>query len=182
MSTFTPSRTEAKILTLACGRPDGQIVLPSPLKPVTAQRLMAKLLKHELIVSCDRDGQVSHHLTLAGYRSVGLEPPVAVSTHLASASKRQQVVDFLRRTEGANLSELIVLTGWLPHTTRAALSRLRSGGLTLVKSTREDGSTAYRIMTAEPDKLKPRRTPAKRKPADARGAVDASASAGATAV
>ena len=173
MSTLTLSRTEAKILTVAADQASGQIVLPAHLKPVTAQRLMAKLLKHELIVSRDRDDDDGRYLTPAGYRSVGQEPPIAPSSD-ASASKRDRVVGLLRRSEGASLSELIALTGWLPHTTRAALSRLRSGGQPLLKSTREDGSTAYRIVPGDSDALKPRRYPARLKPADAPGTADAS--------
>jgi hypothetical protein len=41
---------------------------------------------------------------------------------------------------------LIAATGWLPHTTRAALTGLRRKGCTLEKSTRTDGKTAYRTV------------------------------------
>ena len=51
----------------------------------------------------------------------------------------------LGREDGASLDELMEATGWLAHTTRAALSRLRSSGQTLAKSKRADGRTAYRI-------------------------------------
>ena len=45
----------------------------------------------------------------------------------------------------ATLAELIAVTGWLPHTTRAALTGLRHKGFVLDKSKREDGTTVYRI-------------------------------------
>jgi hypothetical protein len=41
-------------------------------------------------------------------------------------------------------------TGWLPHTTRAALSRLRSAGTELARTKREDGITIYLILPPEP--------------------------------
>ena len=61
-----------------------------------------------------------------------------------SVSKASIVVDLLRRTEGATLTELVDATGWLPHTTRAALTGLRKKGHVIDKSKRED-ATCYRI-------------------------------------
>ena len=53
----------------------------------------------------------------------------------------------LRRAEGAKLNELVAATGWLPHTTRAALTGLRKKGHSIEKATR-DGATAYMIAAA----------------------------------
>ena len=44
--------------------------------------------------------------------------------------------------------ELIAATGWLPHTTRAALTGLRHKGFVLDRGKREDGTTVYRISSA----------------------------------
>jgi len=45
------------------------------------------------------------------------------------------------------MDDLIAATGWLPHTTRAALSRLRKKGITIERSRAEQGgATVYRIM------------------------------------
>lgn len=38
------------------------------------------------------------------------------------------MIDLLQRDIGATLEELIAVTGWLPHTTRAALTGLRKRG------------------------------------------------------
>lgn len=38
------------------------------------------------------------------------------------------VVDAIARPTGASLDELVALSGWLPHTTRAAVTRLRQRG------------------------------------------------------
>jgi hypothetical protein len=65
----------------------------------------------------------------------------------ARATKASIVLDLLRRDQGATLAELIAATGWLPHTTRAALTGLRKKGHVLDKSTR-DGVTCYRIEAA----------------------------------
>lgn len=52
------------------------------------------------------------------------------------------VLGLLRRVDGVTLAELVAATGWLPHTTRAALTGLRKKGHVLEKATR-DGTTVY---------------------------------------
>jgi hypothetical protein len=60
-------------------------------------------------------------------------------------TKQALIVGLLQRNEGAALSELVQVTGWLPHTTRAALTRLRQAGHALNKTKDEAGATVYRI-------------------------------------
>ena len=62
------------------------------------------------------------------------------------ASKIDTVLSLLRREEGATLDEMIAATGWLPHTTRAALTSLRKKGHGIAKGKRGD-TTCYRIAT-----------------------------------
>ena len=61
-------------------------------------------------------------------------------------TKLAEVVELLRRDRGATIDELIDATGWLPHTTRAALTGLRKRGFALAidRSDKERGSI-YRI-------------------------------------
>ena len=49
-------------------------------------------------------------------------------------SKRARALTLLRRDDGASLTELIAATGWLPHSTRTALSGLRKQGHVLTKT------------------------------------------------
>ena len=63
-------------------------------------------------------------------------------------TKRAHVITLLERASGASLSELIAATGWLPHTTRAALTGLRHKGFVLDRDKRADGTTIYRISSA----------------------------------
>jgi hypothetical protein len=60
-------------------------------------------------------------------------------------TKQALIIGLLQRTEGATLADLVAATGWLPHTTRAALTRLRQAGHVLDKSKGETGATVYRI-------------------------------------
>lgn len=59
-------------------------------------------------------------------------------------SKATIVLSLLQRPQGATLSELIDATGWLPHSTRAALTGLRKKGR-IVEKTKRDDATCYRI-------------------------------------
>jgi hypothetical protein len=75
-------------------------------------------------------------------------------SHLArprASSKLGLVVELLEAPEGAPLARLIAVTGWLPHTTRAALTGLRKRGyaVTSEKATVEGARTSvYRIRPA----------------------------------
>ena len=60
-------------------------------------------------------------------------------------TKLAQVVEMLKDGQGATLAELVASTGWLPHTTRAALTGLRKRGylVALDRSDKERGSTYF---------------------------------------
>lgn len=64
-----------------------------------------------------------------------------------AGSKIDTVIGLLRRDEGATLAMLVESTGWLPHTTRAALTGLRKKGHMIGKTSRE-GATVYQIAEA----------------------------------
>ena len=53
-------------------------------------------------------------------------PLTAQSIEIAALER--QVIELLQRGDSATLAELIADTGWLPHTTRAALTGLRKRG------------------------------------------------------
>jgi hypothetical protein len=60
-------------------------------------------------------------------------------------TKRALIIAMLSRREGATMDDLIAATGWLPHTTRAALTGLRQKGLRLERSKPEGEPAVYRI-------------------------------------
>ncbi len=63
-------------------------------------------------------------------------------------SKLAVLVDLLSRDGGATLSELTSATGWLPHTTRAAMTRLRQRGFGLERFRNEvGGASTFRIRS-----------------------------------
>lgn len=79
---------------------------------------------------------------------VGDTPAVAAgapATVPKPPSKQSLVIELLERKQGATLAELVEATGWLPHTTRAALTGLKKKGHTIARDKRDD-VTCYRIV------------------------------------
>jgi Protein of unknown function (DUF3489) len=64
-----------------------------------------------------------------------------------SGTKIAEVLALLARAEGASIDELMGATGWLPHTTRAALTGLRRRGYAIERN-RENATSRYSVMNA----------------------------------
>ncbi|MCJ2061053.1 DUF3489 domain-containing protein [Methylobacterium sp. J-048] len=178
-TTVPLNRTEAGQLQAAAAD-EGRLTPPAAMRAATHARLLGRFLRDGLVIAPAEAGG-PHRLTPAGYRAIGLAPPKpprgakvvagapaatpADPAGTAISSKKAQVVALLRREQGATLAELIAATGWLPHTTRAALSRIRTGGQSLLKAARSDAAIAYRIpapvapVAAPPQVRKPGHTP-----------------------
>jgi Protein of unknown function (DUF3489) len=82
--------------------------------------------------------------------SAGSSSTAHLSTSPRDGTKLARVICLLRRVHGVTLAELAAATGWLPHTTRAALTGLRKRGyeVTLDRTDKVRGST-YRIGAGE---------------------------------
>ena len=63
-------------------------------------------------------------------------------------SKTALVLELLGRAQGASIAQLVDATGWLPHTTRAALTGLRKKGHVIARSKAGD-VTCYRISAEQ---------------------------------
>ena len=77
-------------------------------------------------------------------KAVAENPSSSVNAGRTRGTKQNLIISLLQRDEGASIPELAAATGWLPHTTRAALTRLRQSGHELLKEKRDTGETAYR--------------------------------------
>jgi hypothetical protein len=167
------SDTQSILLSTASQRENGSLLpLPASIKPSggTAKAMSALLMRGlteeretsdaDTVHRTNGDVRYGVFLTAAGAGAIGVEPSgsansavgdaatSAPSITAASASKRPTktaaVLALLSRPGGATLPELIEVTGWLPHTTRAALTGLRKKGHDIDRSKR-DGATCYRI-------------------------------------
>ncbi len=80
---------------------------------------------------------------MARDREAALPAPIELRVN-----KSQLIIRLLQRTGGATLDEIIAATGWLPHTTRAALTGLKKKGFQ-VTSEKTDGVRRYRIESSK---------------------------------
>lgn len=162
------SDLHAVLLSAGAQRDSGSLLpVPETLadKPARTTPAIKALIKRGL--ACERatvdaanvyrsDGDVRYgvFITPAGVAAIGLgdegetegdTPPSPAP--VATVSKREVVLDLLGREDGATLAELVEATGWLPHSTRAALTDLRKKGHSIERSKRGD-VTSYRIVAA----------------------------------
>ena len=65
-------------------------------------------------------------------------------TMARQGTKQALLIDLLKRKKGATIAAIVETLSWLPHTVRAALTRLRQQGFR-IERVREDGVSRYRI-------------------------------------
>lgn len=157
------------LLSAASQRRDGSL-LPPPETLRSARGLskaIAALLKRGLIVEVDAADPAqawrvegTRHIgviiTDEGRAAIGIEAaaaPAAVEEVSASAAPKQDskaalVLDLLAREQGATLDELVAATGWLPHSTRAALTGLRKKGKSIDRRKRGELSCYHMVAAA----------------------------------
>lgn len=75
-------------------------------------------------------------------------PLVPAQAVTGKVTKRDQLTALVIRDEGATLEQMIAATGWLPHTTRAALTGLRKAGY-VIDSDKIDGVRTYRAVAPQ---------------------------------
>jgi hypothetical protein len=162
---------QAILLCTATQRDTGSLLpVPIPLlgKEAEALKSIQHLIKRKLAAEAQtadsaatyREGgelRFAAVITDAGKRAIGATDPDSAPQQLAPAfapkpirtdSKQAKVLELLRREKGASVAELQEATGWLPHTTRAALTGIRKRGTELVKS-KVDGITRYKAVAAQ---------------------------------
>jgi hypothetical protein len=64
-------------------------------------------------------------------------------------AKISEVVGLLKRESGATLDEVVAATGWLPHTSRAALTGLRKRGYAIERQKGPTGPAGYIIVAPQ---------------------------------
>jgi predicted ArsR family transcriptional regulator len=66
------------------------------------------------------------------------------------ATKKAQLIQMLSRKAGADVAAISDKLGWLPHTTRAALSGLRNSGYELASEKPGNGKPSRYRITGKP--------------------------------
>jgi hypothetical protein len=175
---MTLTDTQLLLLSAASQREDLLLVPPGNLKGKVASAATSKLLRSHLVEEVvvrrdephwreDEEHCIGLRLTPAGLQAIGIvsdeqsgdqQPTEQAQARNAPApsagmpregSKKALVIALLSRDKGATLDDLVAATGWLPHTTRAALSGLRKGGHPITGDRNEAGKTVYRLKPQE---------------------------------
>jgi Protein of unknown function (DUF3489) len=76
--------------------------------------------------------------------------PAAI-TAPREGSKLAEVIGLLQREDGATIDQLADAMGWLPHTTRAALTGLRKRGFEINRRKRKDQRTGSYVIVDNPN-------------------------------
>ena len=94
----------------------------------------------------DEAGERDRQSPSASSASALLGDPSFASAAPRPGSKQALIVAMLSQDKGATLDALIAATGWLPHTTRAALTGLRKRGFSIERIRDETNGSLYRIV------------------------------------
>ena len=171
---MTLSDTHLLLLSAAAQRDDKLLVRPDKLGQKAADRLAARLGAAGLVetvavtagqphwASDEADQRTGLRIARPGLEALGIElnayepqnpwaptelPPDAVpDAKTPRGSKRALLLALLRREEGASIAAIMDATGWLAHSTRAALTALRKSRHQLVRSKDEENRTIYCLV------------------------------------
>jgi hypothetical protein len=104
----------------------------------------------EVKISTKRPRKMARERASEAARQVAIQGEPKTRDDCAKRSnKTTLVLELLRRTEGATIDQLTAATGWLPHTTRAALTGLKKKGHAVSSKKGEGRARVYRVAAAE---------------------------------
>lgn len=157
------SDLQCLLLSHASRRDDGAMApYPASVDPRGIAKALGALVRKGLVEERTGAGETTlWFVTPAGLAAIGVEGAAAngssrdASHEAAPVSpgkpvgqgKPALILELMRRDGGATVAEMIAVTGWLPHSCRAALTGLRKKGHDIERSTRE-GVTCYRLAAA----------------------------------
>jgi hypothetical protein len=154
------SPAQCLLLHTAAHRADGRVMPPDTLRGGARVKVLTSLLQRGWIEPAD-DG---HVMTDAGYAAIGQQRPVPpddvqpVGTigdlqllegiPIRPGTKLAALVMALRRPQGATSLQLMLATGWQPHTVRGAISGMlrKKLGLNVVLAHNDSGERVYRVV------------------------------------
>lgn len=154
------SPAQGLLLRTAARRADGRVIPPDTLRGGARVKVLTALLQRGWIEPAD-DG---HVMTDAGYAAIGQQRPVPIDDvqpmdtisdlqllegiPVRPGTKLAALVIALRHPQGATSLQLMLVTGWQPHTVRGAISGMlrKKLGLNVVLAHNESGERVYRVI------------------------------------
>ena len=155
---FSP--TQSLLLRTAARRADGRLIAPDTLRGGARAKVLTALLQRGWI----EPGDGGHLLTDAGYAAIGQHRPappddvqpmdsigdlqLLEGIPVRPGTKLAALVVALRRPQGATSLQLMLATGWQPHTVRGAISGMlrKKLGLNVVLTHNDSGERVYRVV------------------------------------
>ena len=154
------SPAQSLLLRTAARRPDGRVIPPDTLRGGARVKVLTSLLQRGWIEPAD-DG---HVMTDPGYAAIGQQRPVPPDDvqpmdatddfqllegiPIRPGTKLAALVRSLRRPQGATSLQLMLATGWQPHSVRGAISGMlrKKLGLNVVLAHNDSGERVYRVV------------------------------------
>ena len=154
------SPAQSLLLRNAARRADGRVIPPGTLRSGARAKVLTSLLQRGWIEPAD-DG---HLMTDAGYAAIGQQRPMPPDDvqpmdttddlqlldgiPVRPGTKLAALVMALRRPQGATSFQLMLATGWQPHTVRGAISGMlrKKLGLNVVLAHNKSGERVYRVV------------------------------------
>ncbi|TCW30834.1 DUF3489 domain-containing protein [Gulbenkiania mobilis] len=154
------SPAQSLLLRTAARRPDGRVIPPDSLRGGARVKVLTALLQRGGI----EPAESGHVLTDAGYAAFGqqravplddVQPMDAIGDlrllegiSVRPGTKLAALVMALRRPQGATCLQLMLTTGWQPHTVRGAISGMlrKKLGLNVVLAHNDSGERVYRVV------------------------------------
>ena len=148
------------LLRTSARRADGRVIAPESLRGGARAKVLTALLQRGWI----EPAAGGHVLTDAGYAVIGQERPVRPddvqsvdiignlqlpeSIPVRPGTKLAALVMALRRPQGATSLQLMLATGWQPHTVRGAISGMlrKKLGLNVVLAHNDTGERVYKVV------------------------------------
>ena len=148
------------LLRTAARRADGHVIPPETLRGGGRAKVLTALLQRGWIEPADG----GHLLTDAGYAAIGQQRPappddvqpmdtigdlqLLEGIPVRPGTKLAALVMTLRRPQGATGLQLMLATGWQPHTVRGAISGMlrKKLGLNVVLAHNDTGERVYRLV------------------------------------
>lgn len=154
------SPAQSLLLRTAARRADGRVIPPGTLRGGARAKVLTSLLQRGWIEPAD-DG---HVMTDAGYAAIGQQRPMPPDDvqpldttddlqllkgiPIRPGTKLASLVMALHRPQGATSLQLMLATGWQPHTVRGAISGMlrKKLGLNVVLAHNDTGERVYRVV------------------------------------
>lgn len=168
------NKTQLALLTTAGGRSDGSLVPASETlisRPALIRKSLQGLLEQGLATEVqarapdaawreEGDCRIGLIINNAGRAAIGLselapgggatggsENEAATAPKLRFKTKQALLLELIGGDEGATIEQIVAATGWLPHTSRAAISGLRKRGNS-ISLENVNGVSRYRCKAA----------------------------------